>query len=111
MRWKVLKSEIMSRCRMFAVRRNQSRSLQSGRTSDFHVLGAGDRVNVVPLTADQQVVMVRQFRHGIRDLTLEVFAGLVRATDESPADAARRELREEAGHAARGSMRTVLWGT
>ena len=101
MRWEVLKSEIVYRCRVFSVRRDQSRSLRSGQTWEFHVLEASDWVNVVPLTREQQVVMVRQFRHGIRDFTLEVPAGLIDPGDRSPDQAAMRELREETGYAAR----------
>jgi len=99
MRWELLQSEIMYRCRIFSVRRDRSRSLLSGQTSDFHVLETSDWVNVIPVTRAGEVVMVRQFRHGIRDLTLEVPAGLMDPTDSSPADAARRELREETGYA------------
>jgi ADP-ribose pyrophosphatase len=91
----------MYRCRIFSVRRDQSRSQASGQMHDFHVLETGDWVNVVPLTHDRHVVLVRQFRHGIRDLTLEVPAGLIDASDATPADAARRELREETGYAPR----------
>ena len=100
MRWEVIKSEIIYRCRIFSVRRDQSRSQGSGQMHDFHVLETSDWVNVVPLTNDRRVVMVRQFRHGIRDLTLEVPAGLIDESDATPADAARRELREETGYAA-----------
>lgn len=100
MRWEVIKSDIAYRCGLFAVRRDQSRS-PHGLTHDFHVIEFGDWVNVVPLTAEWQVVMVRQFRHGIRDTTLEVPAGLIDATDETPAVAALRELREETGYASR----------
>jgi 8-oxo-dGTP pyrophosphatase MutT (NUDIX family) len=100
-RWEVLKSEITYRCRIFSVRCDRSRSLRSGQTWDFHVLETNDWVNVVPLTREQQVVMVRQFRHGIGDLTLEVPAGLIDPGDRSPAQAAMRELREETGYVAR----------
>jgi len=99
MRWDVIKSEIVYRCRIFTVRRDTSASASSGRQHDFHVLEVDDWVNVVPITTDGRVVMVRQFRHGIGDLTLEVPAGLIDATDASPAVAAMRELREETGYA------------
>lgn len=99
MRWDIIKSDIVYRCGIFALRRDQSRSQGTGQTHDFHVLEAGDWVNIVPLTRDRRVVMVRQFRHGIRDLTLEVPAGLIDDTDAAPADAALRELREETGYA------------
>ena len=101
MRWDALKSEIVYRCRIFSVRRDRSRSQGSGLLHDFHVLETGDWVNVVPLTSDRRVVMVRQFRHGIRDVTLEVPAGLIDESDATPAEAALRELREETGYAAR----------
>jgi ADP-ribose pyrophosphatase len=106
--WEVLKSDITYRCRIFSVRRDRSRSVRSGRTWDFHVLETSDWVNVVPLTRAQEVVMVRQFRHGIRDLTLEVPAGLIDPGDHVPAEAALRELREETGYA---TPDLVLLGT
>jgi 8-oxo-dGTP pyrophosphatase MutT (NUDIX family) len=99
MRWQVIKSEITYRCHVFSLRRDQSRSARSGQTHDFHVLETGDWVNVVPLTSEGRVVMVRQFRHGIRALTLEVPAGIIDASDAAPAAAAWRELREETGYA------------
>jgi 8-oxo-dGTP pyrophosphatase MutT (NUDIX family) len=97
MRWDVIRSEITYRCRIFSVRRDESRSPRSGRAHDFHVLETPDFVNVIPLTGDGRVLLVRQFRHGIRELTLEVPAGLVDG-GEAPEAAARRELREETGY-------------
>ena len=98
MRWDVLKSEIVYRAGIFDVRRDRSRAASTGDEHDFHVLVTRDWVNVVPITAAGQVVLVRQFRHGIRDLTLEVPAGIIDPADASPEVAARRELREETGY-------------
>jgi len=100
MEWEVLTSEIMYRCGIFSVRRDASRSVRNGMTHDFHVLETRDWVNLVPITSDHRVVMVRQFRHGIRQLTLEVPAGILDDDDASPAAAAARELREETGYEA-----------
>jgi ADP-ribose pyrophosphatase len=59
-----------------------------------------DWVNVIPVTDDGHVVMVRQFRHGAQRETLEVPGGLV-DPGETPAESAARELLEETGYRAR----------
>src|SRR5688500_5290777 len=55
-----------------------------------------DGVVVAPITADDRVLLVRQFRHPVRLWLRELPRG-GRDADESPEDAARRELREEVG--------------
>jgi 8-oxo-dGTP pyrophosphatase MutT (NUDIX family) len=67
---------------------------------DFYVLHAPDWINIIPLTNDRRVVLVRQFRHGIEDFTLEIPGGMC-DEGEAPIDAARREMREESGYEAR----------
>jgi ADP-ribose pyrophosphatase len=59
-------------------------------------------VTIVALTADRQVLLVRQYRHAAGQVLLELPAGtLDRQPDgsmEDPLAAARRELMEETGH-------------
>ena len=57
-----------------------------------------DWINVIPLTDDGQVVMVRQYRFGIEGFTLEIPGGMC-DPGEPPLEAARREMREETGYA------------
>ncbi len=96
--WQRLASEIVYRCKVFSLRRDRSRSPRTGGEHDFFVLEAGDWVNVVPITADDRIVLIRQFRHGIGDFTLEVPGGMVDPEDPSPLHAARREMIEETGY-------------
>ena len=96
--WQRLDSETVYTCKVFSLRRDRSRSPRTGDDHDFFVLEAGDWVNIVPITADDRVVMIRQYRHGISDFTLEVPGGMVDAEDASPLVAARREMIEETGY-------------
>lgn len=73
---------------------------RSGRAHEFFIVDAPDWCNVVPLTGDGRVVMVRQRRHGIDEETLELPGGMVDPHDASPLEAARRELLEETGYRA-----------
>jgi ADP-ribose pyrophosphatase len=52
----------------------------------------------VALTQDQQVVLVRQYRHTLQQTLLELPSGAVEATDASPLAAVQRELLEETGY-------------
>jgi ADP-ribose pyrophosphatase len=55
-------------------------------------------VNVVALTQDHHIVLVRQYRHGVQQTVLELPSGTVEATDVSPLAAIQRELLEETGY-------------
>jgi ADP-ribose pyrophosphatase len=83
--------------RVFSIRTDRSVSPRTGKEHDFYIIESQDWVNVIPLTSDQQVVMIRQYRHGAMRVTLEIPGGLIDAGD-SPAEAASRELREETGY-------------
>lgn len=101
--WTLLDSRVVSNERIFRLRHDRYRFEPSGVERDFVVLDSPSWVNVVPMTADGQVVLIRQYRHGIQDVTLEIPGGMIDA-GESPAAAAARELREETGYVA-GQMR------
>jgi ADP-ribose pyrophosphatase len=73
---------------------------RTGREHEFWILDAPDWCNIVPLTNDGRVVMVRQQRHGIGGETLELPGGMIDPHDPSPLEAARRELLEETGYRA-----------
>jgi 8-oxo-dGTP pyrophosphatase MutT (NUDIX family) len=97
-RWTPLDPELLQDCAVFTVSRAPARS-PAGDAHDFYRIDSSDWVNVVPLTAGGEVVMIRQYRHGLRDLTLEIPGGLI-DPGEAPIEAAGRELFEETGYRA-----------
>jgi len=56
--------------------------------------------SVIPLLPDGQIILVRQFRYPIGQVTLEVPAGKLDKVGEDPLECAKRELSEETGYTA-----------
>jgi 8-oxo-dGTP pyrophosphatase MutT (NUDIX family) len=96
--WQSISAESVYDCRLFSVLHRRSLSPRTLSIHDVFVLRAPDWVNIIPLTPDGHVVMIRQYRHGVEDITLEVPGGMLDPTDTDPAVAARREMVEETGY-------------
>lgn len=96
--WQKLESQPAHDYRIFRTRWDTSRSPRTGKDHTFVVLEAGDWINVIPLTADNHIVFIHQYRHGTETVTLEVPGGMVDESDADPAVSAARELREETGY-------------
>lgn len=98
--WKRLTREVLADYKVFRIWREQVQVPRAHRPHDFYLLEAVDWVNVIPVTPDGQMVFVRQYRYGTKEVSLEIPGGAVDPEDPSPLEAARRELREETGYEA-----------
>jgi ADP-ribose pyrophosphatase len=72
--------------------------LPGGQVIEGTVLEFGAWVAVLALTKEQEVVLIRQYRHGARKVIVELPGGAMDKEDENPLIAARRELLEETGY-------------
>lgn len=96
-RWQRLAARTVARTRIFDVQSVDFRHPARPQAQDFFVISAPDWVNVVALTPDRQLVLVRQFRYGTDDFSLEIPGGVM-DPGEDAITAGVRELREETGY-------------
>jgi 8-oxo-dGTP pyrophosphatase MutT (NUDIX family) len=97
--WQEVAREAIADCRIFLVERSIAVSPTDGVQHAFHRIQAPSWAQILPITASGDAVLVRQYRHGAQQVTLEIPAGMV-DPGEDPAAAALRECYEETGYRA-----------
>ncbi len=100
-KWKMLGRKELLRCPVFKVTERENEG-PGGRLGRFIVLEAPDWATVVPVVRrgdEDCFLMVRQYRHGSDEVSVEFPGGVVEGGEE-PAAAAARELNEETGYVA-----------
>ncbi|MBQ7332686.1 MAG: NUDIX hydrolase [Opitutales bacterium] len=103
--WTLTKESLHSSCVVFDVYKEHFEHPEDGRNGDFYVAHAPDWVTVIPVTSEGKILLVNQFRFGIRELSWE-FPGGVIDNGEDFLHAAVREVAEETGY--RGNAPIVL---
>jgi len=95
--WKILDSKYLYKTNGIALRIDQC-EVSNGTIFEPYVLECGTWVNVVALTREREVILEKQYRHGVGQVMLEIPAGVMDAEDENPLQTAQRELLEETGY-------------
>jgi ADP-ribose pyrophosphatase len=95
--WIFLDQTLIAQTRIFRLIAERWRSPRTGVEHTFSNIDSVDFVNVVALDTEGRMLMIRQFRFGTREFTLEVAGGMCEP-GEDPSVTAVRELREETGY-------------
>jgi ADP-ribose pyrophosphatase len=95
-KWDTIEKKFVENYKIFDLFRIKRKNSEIKKEGNFVVLETSSWVNIIPITIDNKVILIEQYRHGIDEITLEVPGGLVEM-DEEPRLAGQRECLEETG--------------
>ncbi|WP_374166737.1 NUDIX hydrolase [Arcticibacter sp. MXS-1] len=98
MKWEKLSSRYLVKEKWATLRVDACKMPDGTIIDDYYVLEYPDWVNAVAVTEDNEVILIRQYRHASGEVILEVPGGCI-DPGESPEEAVKRELLEETGYA------------
>lgn len=94
---KVLCESFHADCKIYSVYKQRCQYPADGREGDFYIMRCPSWVQVLALTEEAKIILVKQYRIGIKAFQLETPGGALDA-GESPEAGGARELLEETGY-------------
>lgn len=95
---KVNSKAILYEGRVFKLLR-ENVTLNNGVTVDLDVIHHPGASAMIPMSGNDNVILIKQYRHALRDFIWEIPAGTL-VPNETPLECAKRELIEETGFSA-----------
>ncbi len=97
-KWKILGEEKVCDFKLFKFYRRDLLNQHKNSEHHFYVMETPDWINVIPVTPEGKIVLIKQYRAGADEITIEIPGGVIDKKDASPELAARRELEEETAY-------------
>ncbi len=97
-KWTILNEEKIYSTSIFSLNRQECQ-LRNGKIMPaYYVMNFPNWIHVLPLTAQKEIIMVKQYRQGTQDWFLEFPGGSFDSKDKDPKVSGQRELLEETGY-------------
>ncbi len=96
--WQILKSEYLYKETWFTIRKDKCKTADGKIIDPYYVYEFPTWVSALPITESGEILLIRQYRHGIQQTIIEIPGGCVDDTDPDFEAAIRRELLEETGY-------------
>ena len=96
-KWKTLGTKQIFGNRIFGFREDTVKSPKTDNTHPVWVMDAPTWVNIIPITKEKKVIMIKQYRFGSQEISLEIPGGMVDAGEDAQS-AVTREMKEETGY-------------
>jgi ADP-ribose pyrophosphatase len=103
-KWKTVRSQLVLNHQWCQIRQDIIELPNGEIIDDFFVNIRPDIALIFPVTPAGEIVFVRQYRHGVGEILLELPAGRFNPDEENALSAATRELTEETGYVAEQVM-------
>jgi len=97
--WETLDSRVAYSCEGFDIRNDDVR-FPDGTEAEYDYLAEGESVVILPLTPDDDVVVIEEWRQAVKRMNRGLPAGSMEPEDDDPEVAVHRELAEETGYEA-----------
>ncbi|HOV92657.1 MAG TPA: NUDIX hydrolase [Candidatus Kapabacteria bacterium] len=97
-KWDTIEKREIADYKIFKAMQVRRRHPVWNKESEFVILNSPNWVNIIPVTKNNEILLIEQYRQGTDSITLEIPGGLIE-NGEQPIDAAKRECIEETGYA------------
>ena len=108
MKWRINNSQYLVKDKWLSLRSDSCTMPNGTIIEPYYVFEYPNWINVFGITSNNEVLLTKQYRHGIQKVVLELASGCIDSQDKSPLEAAKRELLEETGYSGDTFIQTCI---